>query len=138
MDFSIRKLNSNDYDNILVKWWKDWRQVPLPKGMLPNNGEGGLIVYDGEVPVVMGFMYITNSKIGGIEFIVSNINYKDRAKRKKALETLLIAMESVLKDSGCEYIYSSVKNKGLVEAYKKQNFLEASNNCLEMIKKIWE
>ena len=24
MEFGIRKLNPSDYEDVLVKWWKDW------------------------------------------------------------------------------------------------------------------
>ena len=58
----VRKLNSEDYDSILVKWWKDWRWTAPPKDFLPNNGEGGFIVYDKGTPVCAGYMYVTNSK----------------------------------------------------------------------------
>ena len=46
MDLIVRKLNDTDYDNILLGWWKDWNwEAPL-KDFLPDNGEGGIIVFD--------------------------------------------------------------------------------------------
>ena len=39
MKFTIRKLNKTDYDNILLKWWKDWRWTAPPKDFLPDDGE---------------------------------------------------------------------------------------------------
>ena len=41
MEFNIRKLNSTDYDNILVEWWKDWGWDAPAKDFLPDDGEGG-------------------------------------------------------------------------------------------------
>ena len=82
MKFNIRKLNSLDYDSILVKWWKDWRWTAPPKDFLPENGEGGFIVYDNDIPVCAGYIYMTNSKVGWCDWIISNFEYKNKKKRK--------------------------------------------------------
>ena len=37
MEFNIRKLKGKDYNNILIKWWKDWRWTPPPKDFLPDD-----------------------------------------------------------------------------------------------------
>ena len=63
MEFNIRKLNSTDYDEILVKWWNDWGWKAPAREFLPEDGEGGIILFDGDIPVCAGFMYITNSKV---------------------------------------------------------------------------
>ena len=89
MKFTIRKLNKTDYDNILLKWWKDWRWTAPPKDFLPDDGEGGFIVYDNDIPVCAGYIYITNSKVGWCDWIISNFNYKDKTNRKEALDELI-------------------------------------------------
>jgi len=39
MDLTIRGLNDTDYDEHLVKWWKQWNwEAPL-KDFLPNDGK---------------------------------------------------------------------------------------------------
>lgn len=41
MEFNIRLLNESDYDETLVKWWKDWRwQAPLKRYYLIMELEG--------------------------------------------------------------------------------------------------
>ena len=48
MDFTWRMLNEGDYDNTLVKWWKDWRWPSAPpKSMLPQDGMCGVMVEAG-------------------------------------------------------------------------------------------
>ena len=39
MEFNIRKLNSTDYDSVLVGWWKDWGWELPAKDFLPDDGE---------------------------------------------------------------------------------------------------
>ena len=76
MDFNIRPLNSNDYDNILLGWWKDWGWVAPPKDFLPQNGEGGIIILDGDVPICAGFLYASNSNLCWVDWIISNKQYR--------------------------------------------------------------
>lgn len=49
--------------------------------MLPENGTGGYIVEKGEIPIVAGFLYTTNSKVGWMEWVISNKNIKTKIKR---------------------------------------------------------
>ena len=133
---TIRKLKSSDYDEILVNWWKSWRWAPPSRDFLPENGEGGFIVYDGDTPVCAGFNYLTNSKVGWCEFIISNFKYKDKEKRKEAITILINTIDGVLKISGCKYVFTSVKNKSLIETYKELGYTEGSSNSLEMVKEL--
>ena len=54
--FDIRQLQEGDYENILVNWWKDWGWEPPQKDFLPEDGKGGMIIYDGDTPVCAGFI----------------------------------------------------------------------------------
>ena len=89
MNLNIIPLKESDYDNILCGWWTDWRWSPPYRDFLPDDGKGGFIVYDGDIPVCAGFMYDTNSKAVWCDWIISNINYRDRQRRKYALEMLI-------------------------------------------------
>ena len=54
MQFTIRNLISSDYDDLLCGWWKDWGwEVPI-KDFLPEDGTGGMIIYD-ETKASSGF-----------------------------------------------------------------------------------
>jgi|TARA_R110002124_G_C8713194_1_gene495078 hypothetical protein len=132
----IRKLNESDYEEILIKWWKDWRWEPPAIDFLPDNGKGGFIVYDGDTPVCAGFNYLTNSKVGWCDFVISNFKYKDREKRKEAITLLISTIDKVLELSECKYVFTSVKNKQLINTYKELGYTEGSSNCSEMIKKL--
>ena len=77
MELSKRRLQHDDYDTI-VKWWKSWPDwEPLARNLLPENGTGGYIVEKGEIPIVAGFLYTTNSKVGWMEWVISNKKYKN-------------------------------------------------------------
>ena len=136
MILNIIPLQQGDYENILCKWWKDWRWTPPSKDFLPDNGEGGWIVYDNDMPVCAGFMYLTNSKAVWCDWIISNFEYKDRQKRKEALELLVHTISLTAEDLGKKYIYALIKNKPLVNVYKKVGFIEGDAYTHELIKKL--
>lgn len=133
MEFNLRKIKSSDYEDILVGWWKDWGWEPVQKDFLPENGEGGVIIFDGEVPVCAGFMYATNSKVAWIEWVVSNKEY-DREKRKEALILLIDTLNNISKESGFKYAYSVLKSKSLIESYESLGYIKGDSDFFEMIK----
>tara|TARA_R100000900_G_scaffold62356_2_gene49891 strand:+ start:9162 stop:9572 length:411 start_codon:yes stop_codon:yes gene_type:complete len=136
MKLYVRPLIAEDYDKTLRQWWFDWRWTPPSRDFLPENGEGGFIVYDEETPVCAGFMYETNSKAVWCDWIISNIKYKDRNNRKEALSLLIKRIGEEAERLDKKYIYALIKNKPLINVYKKQGFVEGSSYSHELIKKI--
>jgi hypothetical protein len=133
MDFSVRLLNENDYDDILTKWWGDWGGVVPSRDALPNNGTGGFMISKGDVDICAGYAYFTNSSIAFCEFIVSNINYREK-DRNKAIEFLIETTCLACKEAGYRFMWASVQNKNLVNKYKNAGYKETEKNCIELVK----
>ena len=136
MQLSIEPLQEGDYEDILCQWWKDWRWTPPSKDFLPDDGLGGFIVYDDGVPVCAGFMYRTNSKAVWCDWIISNIEYKNRQGRQEAIELLINTIANLAQELGNKFIYALIKNKPLINTYNKCGFVEANSYTTEMIKTI--
>ena len=136
MSLYIRPLVATDYDIILLQWWSDWRWTAPSRDFLPDNGTGGYMVYDGETPVCAGFMYETNSKAIWCDWVISNIKYKDRTKRKEALSLLIKTISEQARMLNKKYVYALIKNKPLINVYKKQGFMEGASYSHELIKVI--
>tara|TARA_R110000751_G_scaffold87676_7_gene173687 strand:+ start:2061 stop:2471 length:411 start_codon:yes stop_codon:yes gene_type:complete len=136
MELNVKPLTEKDYEDTLCKWWNDWRWIPPSKDFLPEEGMGGFMVYEGGTPICAGFMYITNSKAVWCDWIISNLKYKDRQKRKEALELLIQTISDKAEGLGKKYIYALIKNKPLIDVYKKVGFIEGDTYTQEMIKKI--
>lgn len=134
MELTINRLSESDYDNILTGWWQDWRWTPPAKDFLPDNGTGGMIVSDGDIPVCAGFIYVTNSKIAWVEFIISNKNYTDREGRRLALRLLIQALTNIAISSGNKYIYTLIKNQSLMKVYEEIGYIKGDSSATEMIK----
>ena len=136
MEFNIRKLNSTDYDSVLVGWWKDWGWEPPAKDFLPDNGEGGLIVLDGDVPVCAGFIYITNSKVAWVNWIISDKSFENKENRNKAIEVLLKKLVSMAVKNKNSYVFASNNNLSLIQRFVNIGFTIGCENTTEIIFKI--
>ena len=134
MELYIRELNETDYDEILVGWWKDWGWSAPSKDFLPRDGKGGIMVLDDEVPVCAGFMYITNSKVAWVDWIISNKEYTKKPQRKDAIKLLVSALTDICKRAGSKYVYALIKNESLINTYQELGYVKGSNYTTEMIK----
>lgn len=133
MGIYIRELQDNDYEDILVGWWKQWGWEPPQKDFLPRDGKGGIIVYDGDTPICAGYMYLTNSKVSWVDWIISNKEYKGK-ERKAAIKLLVYTLTIICKDSGSKYVYALIKHQGLIETYEELGYIKGDNYTSEMIK----
>jgi len=131
---NIRLLTEEDYDAILVGWWKQWGWQAPPKDFLPNNGAGGMIVFDGDTPICAGFLYMTNSKASWIDWIISSKTYTDREKRKHAISSLLEQLTDLSKQMGNKYAYALIKHQNLIKTYESLGYTKGDSYQSEMIK----
>ena len=134
MKLNIRPLTESDYEDTLVEWWKDWRWTPPPKDFLPDNGTGGFMVSDNDTPICAGFFYITNSKVGWCEWVISDMEYKNRKNRQQAFSLLIDTLTNVCQKSGMRYVYALLHNKSLINVYENLGFVQGSKYTTEMIK----
>lgn len=134
MELYIRELNESDYDNILVAWWKQWGWEPPQRDFLPDNGKGGIIVYDQHTPICAGFMYITNSKVAWVDWIISNKEYTKKPHRKDAIKLLVSTLTGICKNTGSKYVYALIKSRHLIETYEQLGYIKGDRYTSEMIK----
>lgn len=134
MELIIKQIEHDDYDNILVGWWKQWGWVAPVRDFLPEDGCGGIMIYDGETPICAGFMYATNSKAAWIDWIISNKEYTDREKRKEAITLLISKLTEICKGSHFKYGYALIKHQGLINTYEELGYKKGDSYTSEMIK----
>jgi hypothetical protein len=134
MELTIRQLNDNDYQEILVNWWTEWGWTAPEKDFLPDDGMGGYIVYDGEIPICAGFIYVTNSRVAWVDWIISNKQYREKGKRKEAISMLIESLTNISKMSGSKYAYALIKNNSLIQTYENLGYIKGDSYTSEMIK----
>ena len=132
MKFNTTPLQHEDYDNILKGWWKDWEWEAPSRDFLPQDGQGGIMVWDGDTPVCAGFLYNTNSKVAWVDWIISNKEYKE--SRKEALSILIQTLTSVAKNLDNKFAYALIKHNGLIGVYEQQGYTTGDSYNKEMIK----
>jgi hypothetical protein len=134
MELTVRALQESDWD-ILQSWWKWWRWPEMSRDLLPLNGLGGLMVCKGDIPIAAGFLYLTNSNVTILDWIISNPEYKE-PNRKEALTLLVDSFEDVAKVNGYSIIFSFTRNKSLINIHKDLGYTVDQNPSYEIIKKI--
>lgn len=134
MELYVKELNETDYENILVGWWKQWGWEPPQKDFLPSDGKGGIMVYEGDTPICAGYMYITNSKVAWVDWIISNKEYTKKPQRRDAIKLLVSTLTEICKATGSKYVYALIKHQSLIETYKELGYIKGDSYTSEMIK----
>jgi len=131
---NIRPLTYEDYEETLVGWWTDWGWTAPTRDFLPDDGEGGLMVLDGDVPVCAGYMYATNSRVAWVDWIISNKEYRKKPQRSEAISMLIATLTEISKNTGFKYCYALIKHQSLIETYKELGYTKGDEYVGEMIK----
>ena len=134
MELNLRALKESDWET-LSSWWKWWRWPEVNKSMLPLEGIGGLMVCKGDVPIAAGFLYLSNSKVAWLDWIVSNPEYKE-TDRKTALSLLIKGLENVAKNEGYDIIISITRSESLINIHESLGYTVDKKPSYEISKKI--
>ena len=133
MKLKARKLIHEDYDTI-VEWWKSWPEwEPLGRNLLPEKGTGGIMIEREGKPLIAGFLYVTNSRICWMEWIVSDPTQRNKSE---AISLLISSLEKWGKDAGFEVVLSIGRSKSLINEHKKLGYTVDDNPSYEIVKKI--
>ena len=123
----IRLVNDSDYE-MLCDWWKGWGWTPPPKDFLPTIG---VVVEE----VAAGFLYVTNSKVSWVDWIVSDKNYRGE-DRDDIINVVLASLEEISKDYDAKFLYSLIKHEKLMEKYEAMGYVKGDSDAVVMIKSI--
>lgn len=134
MELKVRALEETDWET-LISWWDAWKWPKMSKEMLPMNGCGGLMVYKGNKLIAAGFLYLSNSKVAWLDWIISNPLYKEK-DRKIALALLILSLEDVAKQQDYNIIISIARHKGLINTHKELGYAVDETPSYEISKKI--
>jgi hypothetical protein len=129
-----RPLKKEDYDTVLCDWWKAWKwEAPL-REFLPDNGSGGIMIYDDETPICAGFLYTTNSKVAWVDWIISSPTYRKKPHRKNAILLLIETLTNIAKQTDHNFAYALIKHEGLIQSYLTLGYVQGDTYNKEMIK----
>ena len=114
-NINIRKIELEDYE-FINKWWKDVGLTPMSTKILPFDGLGGLII-EKERRIDAVYLYLTNSKVGYVDNLIANPNYKSKDRFDIILK-LMMGCIKMARQTGCLEVWAMSENKGILQRCK--------------------
>ena len=130
---AYRHIKEEDFENI-EKWLKFWKPNDIfTRDMYPSTG---LVIYDSytNTDLYVGFLWLSNSKLAQIGFIVRNPYTK--IKNKQTLELLISGLFLYAKELGYDYVISEAESEHLKNVFESLGMINTSNGVSEYIIKI--
>ena len=123
----IKKFNTSK-DNEIINWWKDWGLNIPDKACLPKKG---YVISYNNIKVAAGYLYYTNAKIAYVDFVISNIKYREK-DRNTLITTLIDHMVQKALSKGCKFVWATTANTSIVDKVKKLNYkvLDKKHNII--------
>ena len=130
---AYKHIKEEDFENI-EKWLKFWKPNDIfIRDMYPSTG---LVIYDSytNTDLYAGFLWLSNSKLAQIGFIVRNPYTK--IKNKQTLELLINGLFLYAKELGYDYVISEAESEHLKNVFESLGMINTSNGVSEYIIKI--
>jgi len=124
-ELKIRKIEIEDYKYI-NKWWVKQGFKPVSLDVLPMQGLGGLIV-EKQKPIAVAYLYLTNSKMGYIDNLISDPKYISKDRFNIILE-LIAACKQMAVETGCLDVWAVTNSKGIIKRCKELEYNITENN----------
>ena len=115
-NITIRPIKEEDYE-FINSWWKALDKSPPPRNLLPENGLHGLMACKNGRPIVCTYLYLTNSKFGYCDYMISDTSYKGRDRFEIVLELMDMSIGTAW-ELGCEDFWFITKSKGMLRRCK--------------------
>mgnify|MGYP003114388455 CR=1 FL=1 len=134
LNYDIRPIEIDDYPK-LIKWWKLYKKygVEVPKkSLLPNKGLGGFVVEKDERLVASAFLYLTNSALGYVDYLIADPTYREN-DRQNILLNLATYVTTVAVKLGCEKVWAMTANKKLVNMAEEAGVFEVLPDDYKMV-----
>ena len=124
-ELKIRKIEIKDYKYI-NKWWVEQGFKPVSLDVLPMQGLGGLII-EKQKPIAVAYLYLTNSKMGYIDNLISDPKYISKDRFNIILE-LIAACKQMAIETGCLDVWAVTNSKGIIKRCKQLKYNITKNN----------
>jgi hypothetical protein len=119
--YDIRPVRVEDF-NTLKEWWESYDHMVVPSvDLLPEEGKLGLVVEKEGRMMAAAWVYLTNSDIGYVDFLVSDPNYKGR-DRFEIITELSQACSELAIQLGCRIIWCMTTYEGVLKRFKHLGF----------------
>lgn len=130
-NLKIRALDKEEDLLFIKEWWKKWPEWEAPADtFLPSTG---VVVEAENKPVAACFVYLTNAKVGLIEWVVSDPDYRE-SNRKTIIELLIISAEEMLRVLDYDFAFSVCRSQHLIKTHEKLDWSVDKKPSHELVK----
>lgn len=128
----IRCYSDEDYPQI-AEWYEGHGMLPVHKDLISTFG---LIACQGGLDLACGWIYLSNSKVATIEWLVSN-PYAEAALRGVAIKQLIIFGLKEIIAMDRRFVFTPVEHQSLLRWYKRLGFTPNRSNLTIMGLDLW-
>jgi len=123
--YNIRYIEEKDLD-IIRSWWVKRGEKPVKRDLLPQSGLGGLIIEKEDISIAACFIYLTNSKMGYMDHLISNPEYNGKAFW---YYPLMEACFKAARKSGCKEVWAISPINSVIKQAIRHGGLPKNINC---------
>lgn len=124
---TVKAYTIEDYA-LIAGWWEKRKFAVIPPEALPSIG---FIVNNNAA----GFLYVTDSTMGVMEWLVTNPD-ADKHERIKDLKKVIELISEAAKAMDVKLIFSSINNETLMSVYQDSGFVKTDTNMTNYLKKV--
>lgn len=129
----IVKFNKDKHYDEVTNWWKEHSFPTIPSHLLSDTGF--IVADDNDVNQVAIWVYKTNSPIYIFEWLIGNPAV-DKNIRNQGIDFLLDFCLRWSKDNGAESMIAMVKEKHVVDRFKKHQFNSIKNDMITLVRSL--
>jgi len=112
-NIKVRQIVMEDYKHV-DSWYEKREELRPISILLPNNGLDGFIVEKNNTPIAVIYLYLTNSKMGYMDFLMSDPDYKEEDRYELIMLLLKYCTQRAIK-IGLECVFVTTAIPGLVK-----------------------
>jgi len=127
---NIRWIEERDLE-IIDSWYEDYGEKKIVRSILPENGYGGLVAEKEDRIVAACYIYLTNSEMGYIDFLVSDKKWRGR-DRWDVILNLMQACYDVAINAGCIEVWGMSLVPGVVKRLRAMECTVSKNTHFKL------
>lgn len=118
-----------DHYHVLCDWWSGHHWPVVPIEMLPSTG---IVASVGDEMVAAGFLYLTDSSVAWIEWLVTNPSASLKS-RLRGLDHVVARLTEEAYAGTRRVIFTSSNNEGLINRLKNHGFQVGDTNTTQLL-----
>lgn len=118
MEFTFEDYSNRKHFQMVTAWWSAHRLAPIDIDCLSDRG---LIAYLGGIPIAASWLYLPNSRVANIGWMVTN-PVATMITRGRAVKEMIEAQQRIAKEEGYTRAITFCSSAGLSRAFESAGF----------------